>query len=146
MYELYADVVTRRGAEQVGGTIFAIGGFDGSSVLKTVEKLTPGSTSWTPCAPMNDARRDMAVTVDGGKIYVCGGFDGEKDLATCESQAPMTGLFLGGTTLTRLRFETRITLTCFPFFGRSRLTAYVWCGEQSNDTILELTRGLRSSP
>jgi hypothetical protein len=49
--------------------LYAIGGFDGYSVLSNVERYDPVSETWKQCAPMTFARRDFAATVHDGYIY-----------------------------------------------------------------------------
>jgi len=70
-------------AAAVGGTIYAIGGSNGSS-LATVEAYDSATSTWTVKASMPTARAWLAVAVVGGTIYAIGGDDGA-DLATVEA-------------------------------------------------------------
>jgi kelch-like protein 20 len=47
----------------VGGAVFAAGGYNGSAVLATVERLDPAGARWVPVAPMLSPRRDFALEV-----------------------------------------------------------------------------------
>lgn len=58
------------------GRIYAIGGFDGTSVLNTVEAYNPTTNTWSELAPMPTARRDLAVASSGGRIFAFGGDPG----------------------------------------------------------------------
>ena len=57
-------------ANQSGHSLFAIGGFDGQSVLPNVERYDPVSQTWKQYAPMSFPRRDFAACVHDGLIYV----------------------------------------------------------------------------
>ncbi|XP_036344634.1 kelch-like protein 17 [Rhagoletis pomonella] len=61
------------GAVVHDGKIFIMGGWDGRSSLKSVERYDPSLNSWTKCADMNAVRRCPAVAVHNGCIYVLGG-------------------------------------------------------------------------
>ena len=64
--------------------IYAIGGFNGKSCLRTVERYDPSKNQWEEVAPMNTSRRSLsAITLPNG-IYVLGGYDGEFYLNTVE--------------------------------------------------------------
>ena len=57
--------------------IYAIGGFDGSSYMSSVERYEEGDKRWTQVARMNVSRcTHSAVSIsESQEIYVFGGFD-----------------------------------------------------------------------
>jgi len=57
----------------VDGKIYAIGGWDGTKPLATVEVYDPIKNTWTKKAPMPTARCALSASVVNGKIYVFGG-------------------------------------------------------------------------
>ncbi len=68
-----------------GSSLYLIGGWQGNSVLNTIFRYDPGSsTTWQQLPEMNQARMWAAGGIIGGKLYVVGGWDGEKELDSCE--------------------------------------------------------------
>ena len=59
-------------AVAVGGTIYAIGGYDGAE-LTANEAYDPVSDTWSAKAPMPSARGGLAAAAVGGTIYAIGG-------------------------------------------------------------------------
>jgi kelch-like protein 1/4/5 len=55
--------------------LYAVGGRDGSSCLKTVECYDPHTNKWLPCAPMASQRGGVGVGVVNGYLYALGGHD-----------------------------------------------------------------------
>lgn len=55
--------------------LYAVGGRDGSSCLRTVECYDPHTNKWTPCAPMARRRGGVGVGVVNGYLYAVGGHD-----------------------------------------------------------------------
>ena len=55
--------------------IIFIGGWDGTTHLKSGEVYDPETNSWSFISSANTARWDAGVAVDGEKIYVVGGCD-----------------------------------------------------------------------
>eukprot|EP00808_Paulinella_micropora_P012576 g4598.t1 len=64
-----------RGAALVAANrkLYAIGGFDGVSTLKTMERYDPRHQTWEQMASMKTERAGFAAAVANGKIYVAGG-------------------------------------------------------------------------
>jgi N-acetylneuraminic acid mutarotase len=88
-----ASMPTSRYAAVVGaanGKIYAIGGYDGSNRLATVEEYDPTTDTWATRASMPTARSGMRAAVANGKVYVIGGYDGSNRLATVEEYDPAT--------------------------------------------------------
>ena len=61
------------GTAVVGGRIYAIGGYSGST-LATVEAYDPATDQWTSRASMPTPRAHFVVAAVGGKIYAIGGY------------------------------------------------------------------------
>lgn len=55
--------------------LYAVGGRDGSSSLRSVECYDPHTNKWTNCAPMNKRRGGVGVGVMNGYLYALGGHD-----------------------------------------------------------------------
>lgn len=72
------------GGASLGNRIFAVGGFDGVSILKTVESYDTRMKGWIDCAPLTTPRSSCAVMTHDGQIIAVGGTNGENRLRTCE--------------------------------------------------------------
>jgi len=71
--------------------IYAIGGYDSSGALSTVEEYDPVTNTWTTIASMPTARLGLGVTVaSNGKIYAIGGIGNSTFLSTVEEYDPVT--------------------------------------------------------
>lgn len=55
--------------------LYAIGGRDGSSCLKSMEYFDPHTNKWSLCAPMSKRRGGVGVATHNGYLYVVGGHD-----------------------------------------------------------------------
>lgn len=55
--------------------LYAVGGRDGSSCLKSVECFDPHTNKWTLCAQMSKRRGGVGVTTWNGFLYAIGGHD-----------------------------------------------------------------------
>jgi hypothetical protein len=61
---------------EAGGVLYAIGGFDGTNTLKTIQAYDPKNDMWSASsAALQTARSNAAVASVAGKIYVIGGKD-----------------------------------------------------------------------
>ena len=78
----------RLGVATLNGKIYACGGYDGSSFLKSVEMYDPVSNKWTFVASMNVPRSRVALVANMGNLYAIGGYDGMKNLSTVEMYSP----------------------------------------------------------
>jgi hypothetical protein len=56
--------------------IYAVGGFNGSMRVRTVDIYDTGKDQWLNGASMNARRSTLGVATLGGRIYAVGGFDG----------------------------------------------------------------------
>ena len=59
-----------------GSCIYAVGGFDGTSVFQTVEKYDTTTDEWSDGPFMCTKRFALALALVGDKIYAMGGGDG----------------------------------------------------------------------
>lgn len=55
--------------------LYAVGGRDGGSCLRTVECYDPYTNKWTSCASMGKRRGGVGVAVMNGYLYAVGGHD-----------------------------------------------------------------------
>ena len=63
-----------------------MGGFDGGSILATVEAYNPRTNSWRSCLPLSQRRTRAVAGVVGGRLVVAGGFArGVGELASVEA-------------------------------------------------------------
>jgi len=82
-----ASLQTRRSKMSVTeccDTIFAMGGFDGTTTLNSVESYNPTTNRWKYAAPMITMRRCTCAISTGKYIYIIGGHDGAQILNTIE--------------------------------------------------------------
>jgi len=63
---------------ELGGRIYAIGGFDGSQILNHVEAFDPRMKSWMPLEPMGVPRSSASAAAMGGQLWVLGGTSGSR--------------------------------------------------------------------
>ncbi|KAK4471595.1 hypothetical protein MN116_005008 [Schistosoma mekongi] len=90
-WELSESMISRRsriGVVALNGLLYAIGGFDGTSRLRTTEVYNPKVGKWVTVAPMICRRSAAGAAAYDGCLYVCGGFDGQTSLRTCEMYIP----------------------------------------------------------
>lgn len=98
----------RLGVATLNGKLYACGGYDGSSFLRSVEVYDPSFDLWKSVASMNVKRSRVALTANKGKLYAIGGYDGESNLSTVEVYDPTLDswtfvssmLYHGGTCIT----------------------------------------------
>ena len=62
----------------------AIGGWDGDSVLRSVEWYDPDAAHWEPGPPLIRPRKRLCAVAHRGKVYVIGGHDGKTALSSAE--------------------------------------------------------------
>jgi len=72
--------VLRLGVAVLGGALYACGGYDGSTFLRSVEAYDARAGRWTPVAAMNVARSRVALAANGDRLYAVGGYDGVANL------------------------------------------------------------------
>lgn len=81
---------------ELGGSIYAIGGYRDGAEVGTVEVYDPASDRWTPRVPLPTPRRDLAAAQLGGKIYALGGRVNDLPSATVEVYDPATDAWTAG--------------------------------------------------
>lgn len=64
--------------------MYAVGGFNGSMRVKTVDVYDPSNDTWMSCPNMIARRSTLGVAVLNGCIYAVGGFDGSTGLNSAE--------------------------------------------------------------
>jgi kelch-like protein 2/3 len=64
------------GVAVVNGLVHAVGGFNGSLRVRTVDVYDPVKDIWSACPSMEARRSTLGVSVLNGLIYAVGGFDG----------------------------------------------------------------------
>lgn len=63
------------GVAVLDGKLYAVGGRDGASCLRTVECYDPHTNKWTSVAPLTRRRGSVGVAVANGYLYAIGGQD-----------------------------------------------------------------------
>lgn len=60
----------------MSGCVYAVGGFNGSLRVRTVDCYDPMMDRWTSVSSMQDRRSTLGAAVLNGLLYAVGGFDG----------------------------------------------------------------------
>lgn len=68
--------VVALGVVYVNGYVYAVGGFNGSLRVRTVDCYDPMMDRWTSVSSMQDRRSTLGAAVLNGLLYAVGGFDG----------------------------------------------------------------------
>lgn len=82
-------LTTGAGIVVLDGQLFAVGGYDGTQHLSTVECYSPCNDQWMNITQMKSNRCYVGTAVMCGKLYAVGGYDGLSLLDTCESYDPL---------------------------------------------------------
>ena len=64
------------GIAVLNGLVYAVGGFNGSLRVRTVDVYDPTRNMWSSVASMEARRSTLGVAVLNNRIYAVGGFDG----------------------------------------------------------------------
>ncbi|XP_055947523.1 kelch-like protein 17 isoform X1 [Argiope bruennichi] len=80
---------SRAGVAGVGRLVYAVGGYDGSKDLSSVECYNPLTNKWSPVPPMGTKRSCLGVASLNGLLYVAGGYDGASCLNSVERYDPL---------------------------------------------------------
>ncbi len=91
--DLSSELPTRRcraGLAVLNGIVYAIGGFNGSLRVRTVDCYDPQTNQWTTCPSMEARRSTLGVGVLNNLIFAVGGFDGSIGLQSAEVYNPVT--------------------------------------------------------
>ena len=90
-----APMSTERGAlavAELGGKLFAIGGYNGAGNSNAVEMYDPATNSWSTKASLPTARDHLAVATVGTRVYAIGGRlnrDYARNLSITEAYDPV---------------------------------------------------------
>ena len=79
----------RLGVSSAFGMVYAVGGFDGSQDLSTVEVYNPKSNQWSSSTPMGTRRSSLGVATLHNLLYAIGGYDGASCLCSVERYDPL---------------------------------------------------------
>jgi N-acetylneuraminic acid mutarotase len=71
----YPSAIMDNAADQIDGTIYSVGGFNGSAIIPNGYAYDTAANSWSPIANMPVAREKPGAGAIGGKLYVSGGWD-----------------------------------------------------------------------
>ncbi len=66
----------RLGVAVLEGKLYACGGYDGSTFLRSVEVFDPKTEKWNHVAPMSVTRSRVALAANAGRLWAVGGYDG----------------------------------------------------------------------
>ncbi|KAH8029114.1 hypothetical protein HPB51_022698 [Rhipicephalus microplus] len=91
-----------------GGNIYAMGGFDGRSRTKTVERYDIKANQWSLVADMVEVRSDASAASAHGRIYIAGGFTGAAVLDSVESYDPSTNAWTRIVTMSSPRSGAKV--------------------------------------
>ena len=72
----------------INGIIYAVGGFNGSLRVRTVDIYDPIKDMWSAVASMEARRSTLGAAVLNGLLYAVGGFDGSSGLNSVEVYDP----------------------------------------------------------
>ncbi|KAL4714324.1 hypothetical protein ACJJTC_009676 [Scirpophaga incertulas] len=75
----------RAGLARVKRGVFAVGGFNGSLRVRSVDVYRARADLWAPGPPLHARRSTLGVAVLGEVIYAVGGFDGVTGLSSGEA-------------------------------------------------------------
>ncbi len=67
----------------VNGLVYAVGGFNGSLRVRTVDVYDPVRDMWSTVASMEARRSTLGAALLNGLIYGVGGFDGSSGIYLC---------------------------------------------------------------
>jgi hypothetical protein len=70
--QTHCNVFDPPGLAMLDGSVYAVGGWEGSFRLDSVERYDPDTNSWHIIAPMKMAVTSPAVVAHDGMLYVTG--------------------------------------------------------------------------
>ena len=68
------------GVSVMNGLVYAVGGFNGSLRVRTVDVYDPIKDMWSSVASMEARRSTLGAAILNGMIYAVGGFDGSSGM------------------------------------------------------------------
>jgi len=101
----------------IGGTVYAVGGCNGTTELDTVECLALGSDEveggkakkWRKCSKLPFSRSNAGVCALNGKIYCIGGWNGQSGIKQCDVYDPETDKWTSIASLNTGRCQAGVT-------------------------------------
>ncbi|XP_053610720.1 ring canal kelch homolog isoform X2 [Plodia interpunctella] len=81
----------RAGLAAVGAKVYAVGGFNGTLRVRSVDIYDVATDSWSPGPPLCARRSTLGVAAIGDTIYAVGGFDGATGLSSAEALDTRSG-------------------------------------------------------
>ncbi|XP_060804819.1 kelch-like protein 3 [Amyelois transitella] len=78
----------RAGLAAVAGKVYAVGGFNGTLRVRSVDVYDISRDAWSAGPPLAARRSTLGVAAIGDTIYAVGGFDGATGLSSAEALAP----------------------------------------------------------
>lgn len=102
------------------GHLYALGGYDGTAYLNTVECYDAKSNEWKHCAPMQFSRSCFATAVADGFLYALGGY-GPSYLSTVERYDSETNTWemMPAMSTNRINFGVGVISGCLFVVGKS---------------------------
>ena len=85
------------------GSIFSIGGYNGTTRLRSAEKYNPIINSWTPLREMLSPRSNFAIEIIDEMIFAIGGYDGTSPIERVECYLPHRDEWLEATSMNHAR-------------------------------------------
>lgn len=79
----------------MAGHVYAVGGFNGSLRVRTVDVYDGVKDQWTSIASMQERRSTLGAAVLNDLLYAVGGFDGStgrSGMCSCPSQSALHSL------------------------------------------------------
>ncbi|XP_072573427.1 kelch-like protein 3 isoform X3 [Paramormyrops kingsleyae] len=74
----------------MAGRVYAVGGFNGSLRVRTVDMYDSARDQWSSVCSMQERRSTLGAAVLGDLLYAVGGFDGSTGLSSVEAYSPKT--------------------------------------------------------
>ncbi|XP_040501502.1 kelch-like protein 17 isoform X1 [Ursus maritimus] len=112
-WHVVASMSTRRarvGVAAVGNRLYAVGGYDGTSDLATVESYDPVTNTWQPEVSMGTRRSCLGVAALHGLLYAAGGYDGASCLNSAERYDPLMGTWTSIAAMSTRRRYVRVAM------------------------------------
>ena len=82
------------GCEYLDGWVYAVGGMDGVSRVRSVERIRPGDTTWERVEDMTSPRSNFSLGILEGRLVAAGGFNGVSVTVQVETFDPETGVWM----------------------------------------------------
>ena len=84
------------GCVYLDGWVYAVGGMDGVSRLRSVERIRPGDTTWERVGDMSSPRSNFSLGILEGRLVAAGGVNGASVSLLVEIFDPETGVWEKG--------------------------------------------------